>query len=199
MMIRKQDCVRGHASRVAALLGAVALLALVGCGSDSTTPSKPANPGPTATPAPTPTPSALTCNPTPPPIYGIRVTIRDSSTYRKTLGAAPLVANYDGYCGKVGFDPNQVFCTTRTASDPASAACDALAVGVSGDTGRTGRPGSTKGRACTSPGTSRAARTTRRTSSWPTRRGAGSTRPARRATSRIEPDEGSRCGVIQRP
>ena len=184
MMIRKQDAVRGRASIAAVSLGAAVVLSLAGCGSDSTTPSTPGTPVPTATPAPTPTPSAVTCNPTPPAIYGIRIAIVDAATYRKTLKATPLVANYDGYCGKVGFDPNQMYCTTRTDTDPARAACDAVAVGRAGDTGRmradlvlgTARP-------ARRPATSRAARTTRPTSSWPTRRGSGSTRPARRPTS----------------
>ena len=89
MMIRKQDAVRGRASIAASFLAVAVLLSLAGCGSDSTTPSTPATPVPTATPAPTPTPSAVTCNPTPPAIYGIRITIVDAATYRKTLKATP--------------------------------------------------------------------------------------------------------------
>jgi hypothetical protein len=198
MKNRKQDSVRGRASSAAALIGTAALLALVGCGSDSTTPSSPATPVPTATPAPTPTPAAVTCNPTPPPLYGIKVTIRDAGGYRKTIGAEPLVANYDGYCGKVGFDPNQGFCTTRTASDPGKRACDSLAVGASADTGRYGPAWFWEGRACTQTGEQQGCENHPTDQFLAYAKGGGEYAACAAASIPIDP-EGSRCGVIQLP
>ena len=198
MMILKQNAVRGHASIVGALLGAVALFTLAGCGSDSTTPSTPATPVATATPAPTPAPSAVTCNPTPPPLYGIKVTIRDASGYRKIVGAEPLVANYDGYCGKVGFDPNQLFCTTRTASDPAKPSCDSVAVGVSGDTGRYGPTWIYEGRPCNQPGDQEGCENHPTDQFLAYAKGSGEFAACAAASMPIDP-EGSRCGVIQMP
>jgi hypothetical protein len=200
MLIRKKkDVVRGHAWLVAALLGATALLALVACGSDATAPSTPATPAPTATPGPGPTPSALTCNPTPPAIYGMRVTIRDASGYRKILGATPLVANYDGYCGKVGFDPNQWYCTTRTDDDPARAACDAVAVGRAGDTGRWGPTWYWEGQPCAQTGDQQGCENHATDQFLAYAKGGGEYAACAAPSIEVEPEGASRCGVIQIP
>ena len=111
MMIRKQDAVRGRASMVAVLLGAAVLLSLAGCGADSTTPSTPRHPGPDRDPGPDADSVGAHVQPDAAGDLRHQITILDAATYRKTLKATPLVANYDGYCGKVGFDPNQ--CTAR--------------------------------------------------------------------------------------
>jgi hypothetical protein len=180
---------------VATFLAAAALVALAGCGSDSSSPVTPPTPTPTATPAPTPTPTTVVCNPTPPPLYGISVTILDASSYKKVIGARPIVANYDGYCGKVGFDPNQGFCNTRPDGDPMRAACDAAAVGRSGDTGRWGPTWYYEGGPC-NPGNSEGCE------NYPTdqfkayAKGWGEFAACAAPTIEIDP-EGSRCGVIQ--
>jgi len=199
MITWKQDSVRGHASIVAASWGAVVLLSLAGCGSDSTTPSTPGTPVPTATPAPTPTASALTCNPTPPAIYGIRIAVVDAATYRKTLKATPLVANYDGYCGKVGFDPNQMYCTTRTDTDPARAACDAVAVGRAGDTGRMGPIWYWEGKACAQTGDQQGCENHPTDQFLAYAKGGGEYAACAAPNIPYEPDGGSRCGILQLP
>jgi hypothetical protein len=90
------------------------------------------------------------CNPTPPPLYGIRVgVIFDSGGLRRTLDSRPIVANVDGYCGKAGFDAKAAFCFTRQEDDPQAAACDYLAVGRAGDTGRYGPTWYYNGKPCT--------------------------------------------------
>jgi hypothetical protein len=136
-----------------AVLGACAVTGLVACGGDESPTAAP-TPAPTVAPTPTPTaaPTPVACFPTPPPLHGIKVRLVNSGGYKKTIGAEPLVANYDGYCGKVGFDPNQLFCTTRTADDPMKRACDAAAVGVAVDTKRPGPTWNYEGQACTSVG-----------------------------------------------
>jgi hypothetical protein len=133
--------------RIASLMLATALLGvLAGCG--SSTPSQP-NPSPTPivppTPTPTPTPSGIVlppgmvCSPTPPPLYGVNVSIFDDSSSRIILDSKPVVMNVDGYCAKVGSGgATQKFCDTRREGDPQRTACDYLMTGISPATGRWG-------------------------------------------------------------
>src|SRR6187551_3694870 len=91
----------GHSSRNAAIVGlaALALAGLCSCGGGSS-PAQPLppTPTPTPTPAPTPTPLAaqlppgLVCDPTPPPLYGLR--LKQHNT--RTLDSRPQVINVNG-------------------------------------------------------------------------------------------------------
>jgi hypothetical protein len=141
------------ARKVQALILCSAAAALVGCGSSST-PSTPPTPAPpiSTAPSPTPTPAALACSPTPPPIYGMRLALLDGGSYRKRLSATPIVINEDEYCGRVGFDANQLYCETRMADDPLRAACDQAAVGRAVDSGRWGPTWTLDGAPCGPPG-----------------------------------------------
>jgi hypothetical protein len=177
----------------AVFVAAAALAALVGCGGESSSPVTPPTPTPTATPAPTPTP--LTCSPTPPPLYGIVVTLRDASGYRKIIGARPVVANYGEYCGKVGFDPNQGFCDTRPEGDPMRAACDALAVGRSGDTGRWGPTWYYEGGPCAQPGDAPGCENHPTDQFLAYAKGDGEFAACAAPSIELDP-EGNRCGVI---
>ena len=138
---------------LATALGLVAFSVLVACGGGSSggNPTPVPTPTPAPTPVPTPTPFAVgPCNPTPPPLYGIRVgVIFDSGQLRRTLDSRPQVINIDGYCGKAGFGATDKFCFTRQEGDPQAEACDYLAVGRAGDTGRWGPTWFFNGRACT--------------------------------------------------
>jgi hypothetical protein len=198
-MMRRQHVVRGRGATVAALLGGAALVALVGCGSDATTPATPATPVPTVAPTPGPTPSTLTCNPTPPAIYGMKITLRDDSSYRKVLGATPLVANWDGYCGKVGFDPNQWYCTTRPDGDPARAACDAVAVGRAGDTGRWGPTWYWNGQPCAQTGDEQGCENHPTDQFQAYAKGGGEYAACASPDVEVEPEGASRCGVFKVP
>jgi hypothetical protein len=72
----------------------------------------------------------MTCNPTPPPLYGMKVKIHDDSPTRKILDSKPLVVNVDGYCARVGSGGDSVkFCDTRPEGDLQRVACDYLATG----------------------------------------------------------------------
>lgn len=192
---RTSNVVLHRRPMAAVLLGVAALATLAGCGSDSSNPVTPPTPAPTATPAPIPTPVAPVCSPTPPALYGIRVTVRSGGGYSKTLGATPLVANYDGYCGKVGFDPNQWYCTTRMDGDPARAACDAVAVGRSGDTGRWGPTWYWEGQPCAQTGNGCQNHPTDQFQAYAN--GSGEYAACAAPTIDVEPDGGSRCGVLQ--
>jgi hypothetical protein len=119
------------------------LTAACGGGSGShPTPVSASTPTPTPAPTPTPTsslPAGMVCDPTPPPLYGIKVKVLfDSGGLRKTLDSRPVVINMDGYCEKAGFGANAKFCFTRPEDDPQATACDYLAVGRASDTGRWG-------------------------------------------------------------
>jgi hypothetical protein len=129
---------------LARLLGVAAVVFVVRCGGGSSSPTQPVpTPVPTATPAPTPTPGSglpegLVCDPTPPPLYGMKVKIHDDSPTRKILDSKPLVMNVDGYCARVGSGgATQKFCDTRPEGDLQRVACDYLATGQA-DTGRWG-------------------------------------------------------------
>jgi hypothetical protein len=137
---------------LAALVALAGLAALSACGSSSSnqSPTPVPTPSPTPTPAPTPMPLGVVCDPTPPPLYGIRVgVIFDSGGERRTLDSRPIVINVDGYCGKAGFGATDKFCFTRQEGDPQAAACDYLAVGKASDTGRYGPTWSWNDKPCT--------------------------------------------------
>ena len=129
----------------AVLLLSAAGLAVIGqCGSSSSGPTVNPTPSatPTPTPAPTPTPlgvlpSGLVCNPTPPPILRMQVTVHSSDGGRIVLDSKPLVTNVDGYCDRVGFGAWK-FCETRPEGDSQRVACDYMVTGVASDTGRWG-------------------------------------------------------------
>jgi len=115
-----------------------AATALAHCGGGSSPTSNP-TPRPTVAPTPTPAPTVapLSCDPTPPPLIGIRVNVHIDQGYRKTLDSKPLVENVDNYCQRVGV-PGTQFCFTRLEDDPARADCDRMATGIAADTGRYG-------------------------------------------------------------
>jgi hypothetical protein len=81
----------------------------------------------------------MVCDPTPPPLYGIKVKVHnDSGGARKILDSRPVVINMNNFCEKAGFASTSKFCFTRQEGDPQATACDYLAVGRSADTGRWG-------------------------------------------------------------
>jgi hypothetical protein len=90
----------------------------------------------------------MTCNPTPPPLYGMKVGIHDDSGSRKILDSKPLVMNVDGYCGTVGAGEGVRFCDTRLEGHPERVACDYLATGKSPATGRWGPTWTWDGKPC---------------------------------------------------
>ena len=134
-------------------LGAAMVTALAGCGGSSS-PAQPVTPTPTPTPVVTPTPGnglppGMTCNPTPPPLYGFKAKIHDDSPGRKVLDSKPLVLNVDGYCAKVGSGgETQKFCDTRPEGSLERTACDYLATGKAADTGRWGPTWTWDGKPC---------------------------------------------------
>ena len=185
------------ASSVRALLVLVAAAALPGCaGSDS--PTVPSTPAPTMqpTPVPTPTPAALTCSPTPPPLRYVAVKIHDDQGYRKVLDSKPIVQNVDGYCARVGV-PGKLYCDTRLEGDPQREACDFMAMGRAKDTGRYGPTWSYDGKPCAAgpeePGCA----------NHPTNqflavaKGAGEFMACAADDVPVDPEEGSRCGLIR--
>ncbi len=123
-------------------LGIIPVLALLGCGSDSspnpptTLPSTPIT-TPTTTVPPV---TSLCTDPTPPPLHSIGVSIQTKvSDSRWLLDSKPLVENIDGYCQKVGLGSFQTrYCETRPEGHLQREACDALAVGKAKDTDRYG-------------------------------------------------------------
>jgi hypothetical protein len=129
----------------------VAVASFVRCGSTPPPPTVP-TPLPTVAPTPTPVPTLgpLVCNPTPPPLYGIKVTVHINQGFRKTLDSKPLVRNVDKYCQRVGLDGH--FCFTRAEDDPQRADCDRMAMGIAADTGRYGPHWFYEGLPCTGGG-----------------------------------------------
>jgi hypothetical protein len=133
-------------------LAALALSSFSSCG--GSTPAQPVPvPTPKPTPVPTPTPLAaqlppgMVCDPTPPPLYSLRLKEHNA----RTLDSRPQVINVDNYCARAGFGGGS-FCYTRTEGDPQAAACDYLAVGKASDTGRWGPTWSLDGQPCTPTG-----------------------------------------------
>jgi hypothetical protein len=179
------------------ILFGMAAFGLASCGSDST--PSPVGPTPTPTPLPTPTTTpTLACNPAPPALYGFRLSVRESSGYRKVLAAKPLVANVDGYCGKVGFDPNQGFCATRPDGDPLLSACDAAAVGRAKDTGRPGPTWFYEGGPCTGNTAEQGCENHPSDQFLVIAKGAGEFAACAADAIAVDPD-GSRCGVLSVP
>lgn len=135
----------------------IPVLTLVGCGSSPSTPSTPpATTLPAATPPPPttqpPSPFLAQCGtPTPPPLAGMKLKIHINNGFKKQLDSKPLVANVDGYCGKVGFGSAVKYCETRKEGDLQREACDGLVVGRA-DTGRVGPTWSRNGKPCLAAG-----------------------------------------------
>ena len=140
------------------LLGVVFVLALFGCGSgSSTTPSNPPTTTPATNPAaaatPTPNPFLAQCgDPTPPPLYGMKLKIHVDNGDRKQLDSKPIVPNLNGYCGKVGLGDQGLYCETRPEGSVQREACDALVVGKAKDTGRVGPTWTRNGQPCFAAG-----------------------------------------------
>jgi hypothetical protein len=129
-------------NRVAATASLFAALTLAQCGSGSSPTGVPTPVVPLPTPTATPTPSqglppGLVCDPTPPPLLRMHISVHDSSGDRNVLDSKPLVVNVDNYCDRVGFG-SWKFCDTRQEGDPQRTACDYLVTGKAEDTGRWG-------------------------------------------------------------
>lgn len=129
---------------LATLAWAAGLAVLVQCGSSASTPTGTTTPTPVAkatpTPAPTPVallPAGMVCNPTPPPIMRMKVTIHSTEGGRTVLDSKPLVANVDDYCDRVGFG-GWKFCETRPEGNDQRVACDYMVTGKAEDTARWG-------------------------------------------------------------
>ena len=118
-----------------AVLTAAGFLACGGDSGDSTTPTT--TPPVTTPPVTLPPTSPGDCSPTPPPLYRIIVTVQSSDGHTRTLKAVPHVPNTDGYCDRVGYGAYKE-CEVRRPGDPQRAACEGLALGQAGDTGRWG-------------------------------------------------------------
>jgi hypothetical protein len=137
------------------ILTAAAIGALAGCGSD--TPSQPhQSPTPPITPPPSsppPTgivlPPGMVCSPTPPPLYGYKVSVHDYDPVsgRTILDSKPLVLNVDNYCSRVGIGSGK-FCETRPETNEQRTACDYLMTGISPDTQRWGPTWTWNGKPC---------------------------------------------------
>jgi hypothetical protein len=124
------------------LCAAATLGAIVQCGGGGSSPTSNPTAVPTVAPTATPTPSSglpagMVCDPTPPPLYGMQVTMQDGNADRARLDSKPLVMNVDGYCERVNGVSGR-FCETRKEGDAQRVACDYLAVGKALDTGRWG-------------------------------------------------------------
>jgi len=139
--------------RLPVALAVFALGALAACGGGSgSNPTPIATPTPVPIPTPSPTPilpGGLVCNPTPPPLYGLKVKVLFDNGQRKTLDSRPQVINVGDYCERAGFAATSLFCFTRQETDPQATACDYMAVGKSPETGRWGPTWSYNDKACT--------------------------------------------------
>ncbi len=126
---------------LATLAWAAGLGVLIQCGSSASTPTGTTTPTPAAkatpTPAPALLPAGMVCNPTPPPIVRMQVTVHSSDGGRIVLDSKPLVANVDDYCDRVGFG-GWKFCETRPEGNDQRVACDYLVTGRAEDTDRWG-------------------------------------------------------------
>jgi hypothetical protein len=121
------------------LLSGAAVVTLAYCGGGSSSPTTQPTPPPTTT---TTLPSSglpvgMVCDPTPPPLYRLQVKMHAFGGNRNVLDSKPVVWNVDHYCDRVGFG-NFKFCDTRPEGDLQRVACDYLATGKAGDTGRWG-------------------------------------------------------------
>jgi hypothetical protein len=110
-------------------------------------PPAPAPPAPAPTPPPEETPSgggggggggADGCGaPLPPAISKVKVKIHIRGVNKYTLDSTPLVSGAK-YCAKIGFTDGRTRCPVRPEGHPERHACEAYAVGLAEDTGRTG-------------------------------------------------------------
>jgi hypothetical protein len=136
-----------NAKRLAGLaMTAPVLFAVVHCGSSDSTPPTTPTPAPTVAPPPPAPPVVLHCDPTPPPLRGIRVSVHQNSGFRKTLDSLPIVINVDDYCARTGQDGD--FCRTRLEGNPQREDCDRMAMGIAPDTGRYGPRWLFEGKPC---------------------------------------------------
>jgi hypothetical protein len=188
-------------ARTAVLLlcGLVAVGTLVRCGGSSpaqppTQPSTPATTTTTTQPAGIVLPAGMTCSPTPPPLYGIKVKFHDQTVYgRWILDSKPLVMNVDDYCARVGTGGGtQKFCDTRVEGDPQRTACDYLAVGIA-DTGRWGPSWTYNGQPCASNGN---CNNHPNNQFMAVAKDSGHFEACASTLAKIQPEEGTPCGFI---
>jgi len=143
---------------------AAAMFGLSACGSKTTTtPITTPSPTPTPVVVATPTPDPLAAlkaqcgDPTPGPLYGMKLSVQLDNGFRKLVDSKPVIDNVgrgtpDAYCGKAGFDPNARYCETRPEGNAQRAACDILVVGTASDTGKNGPTWSKDGQPCVAAG-----------------------------------------------
>jgi hypothetical protein len=126
-------------SKVVLLIAAAAALTaagIVACGGGSNPVAPPSGTPTTTTTTTRPTQPVPVCNPSPPPLYGVKVKVHSNGDgYRRILDARPLVVNVDGFCQRVGQSGR--FCFTRIEGDFDMAQCDQAAMGAA-NTGRWG-------------------------------------------------------------
>jgi len=164
-MIRKATNEIVHGRHPLALLFLLAAaVALVRCGNGSSTPSTPATPTRRSTPARArPDADSVDLQP------DAAGDLRHPDPGPGQLGApqapraTPIVINEDEYCGKVGFDPNQLYCETRQADDPLKRPATPQPSAGPRTTAAAGRP-VLEGQPC-APGSDPGVRIIRRTSS----------------------------------
>jgi len=142
-----------HAS-VLLFCGTLAIGATVHCGGDSpSTPQPPTVPTTAPSPSPTPPPvgivlpAGMVCDPTPPPMLGLKAVMWRRHGNGWVLDSTPIVPNVDRYCDRVGFG-DWKFCFTRPEGNPQREACDYLVVGQASDTGRWGPTWTIDGKPC---------------------------------------------------
>ena len=107
------------------------VVAFYACGgsnpSNGTPPTTTLPPVTTPTPVPTPDFRAQCGEPTPPGLFGMKVSVQVDSGFRKLVDSRPVVENVgrgnptESYCGKVGFDWRAQFCDTRPGRKSATA------------------------------------------------------------------------------
>lgn len=183
----------------------VAIGATVHCGGDS--PSTPQPPTPTTAPSPTPTsppagivlPPGMVCDPTPPPLLGIKAAMWRGHGEGWVLDSNPIVPNVDGYCDRVGVGDWQ-FCPTRPEGDPQREACDYLAIGQASDTGRWGPTWTIDGKPCDGTGScvNHPDNQFKAIAKGPGRYEACAS-PLARVYTGNSPYPGSRCGAVEVP
>ena len=185
------------------LCGAVAIGAMVHCGGSSPTQPPSGGGGPTTTTTTTTTqppgivlPVGMVCSPTPPPLYGISVKAWGKSLPgRWIMDTKPQVMNLDGYCGRLGMGDTVKFCDTRIEGDSERVACDYLAVGQASDTGRWGPTWSFNGQPCAPIGGSGDCINHDTNQFQAIAKASGRFEACASALAKVDPSEGSRCGV----
>jgi hypothetical protein len=110
---------------------------------------EPEAPAPAPTPEPAPPVAAGDCGePLPPPIQKVKAYVHIRGANKWTLDSTPLVAGAD-YCREIGFRDGRNRCPVRPEGHPERMACEAYAVGIAEDTGRTGPTWTRNGKYCT--------------------------------------------------